>query len=245
MRLASYVETDHTKTKERLFTEKRLSIFDFKLGWELLFTEFFTGHAGVLRDATFSSHGDARFQKYDFANYPHIIREFLERFDDRNHQVQFLMVCCPNNGDGMNNQHAEDFLFELLKIKYPHCPDRRVLFEKWKTNDPGERPGVNIMISNTHIIQKTTGKVHLSSPFNVYGDLALSHSIVRGAQDNPLPHLEVYVGQKEIEEFSSLFDDIWNASVDFRARSLDALQDNEKADFGSGNIFPRWSSYGG
>lgn len=244
VKLVNFIDNDHLKKRAQLFEKKKVDIFDFDEGWQLLLNEFFSGRPGILRDVTFSSHGDASFQKYDFASYPILIRQYVERDREKSHEVRFMMVCSPDNGDGRNNKLAEAFLGQLLRIKYPHCTETELLFDLWKAEDQGERPGVQIMITNYNILRRVAGLAIFDCPFNVYGDLAVSRSIVRGdTEDKPLPHLEVLVDQEDVKKASSLFDSVWRESANFRARALSEMSEEQKRDLGKGRVFHIWSSY--
>lgn len=83
-------------------------------------------------------------------------------------------------------------------------------------------------------------------PFNVYGDFAVSRSIVRGGKPDlrPLPHLSVSIEVEIVESFSRLFDAIWDRSVDFKAKVLDEMDPEHKKMLGTGKLFDLWSSLG-
>lgn len=243
-RLLAFIDDNYQERRGQLIHEKSMTEFDFDRGWRLLFEEFFSGPQGILRDVTFSSHGDMSFQKYDFATYPNLVGEYINNSKYKSHEVKFMMVCSPTNSGGDNNKLAEKFLRLLLEIKYPHCPEQEELFNRWASNHQGEKPRVDIMITNDNIVKRVVGQESFDSPFNVYGNLAVSRSIVKVAtEDRPLPHLEILVDPGDIERKTRLFEKVWNASIQFRERVLREMTPDQKRWNCNGQVFNLWSSH--
>lgn len=101
------------------------------------------------------------------------------------------------------------------------------------------------MITNEHIVKKVVGLGNVvvpvfDSPFNVYGDKAVSRSIVQGS-GRPMPHLDIKTGIDVIERFANIFDLVWKESIEFRQEVVRAMTGEQKRDIGSGKMFDVWS----
>lgn len=247
-RLASFLREEFAARRGRLHDSGVLDLCDFDAGWRLLFEEVFSGRGGSLRDATLSSHGGTSFQRYDFTSYVGLVWEYVEKIKDRSHDVYFLVVCSEGQGEGQNNERAEKYLRSLLELKYPSCNRIVELFDRWRQGDPGDRPNIHVMITNDAVLRRVMGlagdlgSVTFDCPFNVYGDLAVSRSIVRGeSPGRPVPHLDIRIEPDVVRRFSRLFDLVWKESVGFKDKVLGDLTSEDKRGIGSGNMLHRWS----
>jgi hypothetical protein len=223
----------------------------------------------VLRDFSVTGHASLSFGKYDFETYPSFVRERLEELErlagkDHGYKIRFLVLCDrksdileqlnlghPNLAQAGLVQaalaqavfaHAERFFCELLALKSSFGGSASVVdrFKEWR-GDGGD-PDIEIRICNRSVAKRLVVEgANATMPFNVYGENAVSISIVRKmGRVKPVPHLEIFMDRALIKAHKKLFDGLWSQSAGLQEKVF-ATPDKEVETLGNGDLFARWA----
>jgi hypothetical protein len=246
-KLLDYFEHLSRDAQKSLRAGEKIEIYNFDAGWRLLFEDMFDHripNEKVLRDFSVTGHAGLSFGGYDFDTYPNFVSEHLERLEsvagkEHGYKVRFLVLCDRNSE---NYQQAERFLCELLALKCSLGRSASMIdrFNEWRSN--GGDPDIEIRISNRGIAERfAVAGTSADTPFNVYGQRAVSVSVVRRVgRVKPIPHLEIFLNRTVIDAHKSLFDGLWSRSEPLQDRVF-ATREQEVQTLGSGNLFKQWA----
>jgi hypothetical protein len=272
--LISYFDGLGTGAREDLKTGQRLKIYNFDDGWRLLFRDLFNpkaSHEKRLRDFSNTGHMGLSFGGYNFDTYPDVVKfyvnEYLNSASRPPCRIQFLVLCNPNTSfselsksvlsevdlsstDSLSSLDkagfilAERFFLSLVALKCDDGSrmDNVKLFNRWRQSKG--RENIDIRISNTTLAKKCSF-TKSESPFNVYGDRAVSVSVVKPPGTKPVPHLEVDLDAISVNSFAAEFDGLWEGSRELKDKAFGTSSRDLKGLGKSGELFKEWANFQG
>lgn len=239
----------HNKRLIQLERDHVLEIHEFGRIWEVLIGKTFdTGE--TLYDYTIGTNAMLRFQAYQFSNYYSNL--FLRRSSVRSSRskVKILIFCDyeHNTAGAAERMEAASKELEgavkrvLERIQTANRMEKDLLpgdVYKQASND-GNAVYEFRLVSAKHI--STNEKIAFETPFNIYGNLALSQSFVAGTsagENQPIPHLAVSLKAESIDQFRKQFGSVWDRALFSVTKFSETMTSWE--DFGTGKLLKSWA----
>lgn len=252
-KIMTYFESLVESAQKSLLSEKkRADIYNFKKGWVILFDDLFGGEEHgprILRDFTISRLGKISFGGYDFPGYVEILRERLieaRKVRSVDVDLRVLMICDSSEESESGNVAVEKYLDGFLDLKFPTLEKEsgtRKLREWSRGKNSGS--GIEIRLIGKSSVESARRRENLTkTPFNVYGNKAVSRSIVETNRGYTEPHLEILLNSRDIDDYTKAFDELWDAAEDFQKEIFVRLGDQDMEGLGTGVLIKRWSSLG-
>ncbi|MCG8604357.1 hypothetical protein MJD09_05075 [bacterium] len=242
-------------------------MYDFSIMFEYLFKFVFnygteTPEGNTVMDYSVSWNADAVFRRYSFEDYFDNVLDLFEQHGSDEITIYFL-ICVDfkeENSDAReggtyilppeyNEDAAKQFekSFEALlkrlqkKFKLNRNASPKEVWDIVSTESPARRVCVRL-INRSQIEHAEAVEFHeVQQPFNVYSDVAVSRTMIRSTSTgyHPIPHLEVSLNPRHIQEQAKKFDEMWKKTGDTRS---DIFVDDDKFDesFGRANLVRRW-----
>lgn len=256
-RMLQELQEQYHSASKRVIDRNRADFQDFNRGWRILFTELIASaplvsdssekkpvERPILRDFTLSAHGSLGCQCWSLQRYPQMLKFNFQEAVEKDYEVRFLLVC---EAAGRRNVAAESFLKEVLHFIYRPVDDTRIsfseLFNQWRESFDSELLRLKIRLSCPEIVNDVFEDRDSLHPFNVYGDMCVSKSVLRIPNDPsfPSPHLEVLWSSDLVSRHRDLFDKVWDKSLDHQ-RAIFETPEGDLTQLGDGSLFDRWSA---
>lgn len=248
--LMQQMEQDYRKNVKRVTHNKIFDSYNFDKGWHDLFSKLFSENLNgsadrILRDYTTSKTGDLIVQNWDLHTYPAMLMGYFRQDTDMKVHGKFL-ICCEECGPA--NRVAESFFAELLAFAYSRgerSVDFKRLFRTWKNNFGRDHANqIQIRLTNPQVLEEVLREntQWFRNPFNIYGDFALSRSIL-GPADSvgwPVPHLQIVWDNEKIGECLGQFDSIWEHSDTLQGRIFRS-SNRKLSKHATGALFDLWA----
>lgn len=221
-------------------------------------------HRPVMRDYTVSYNADKFFRSYSFKKYFEDVMSIRRSYRNCGVQIRFLVFVdilppyiVSKDGeappDSLDREkarsaaiHFERSLAVMLKefrrryMKNAGSPNE--VYAQVAAESNNMTFGVRLITKN---IFDRFGNDRMArdidQPFNVYGDLAVSRSVVRHFENEntpPVPHVRASVNPSDIEKYRNYFDQMWSKSGDDVRLFFE--EDDDWEVFGTGELVERW-----
>lgn len=251
------IQAKHEHSTKVLTKESKATIYNFVEGWDFLIKKFVDedledDKKSILRDYTYFSHSALGLQCWDLKSYTGMITAGFQKAYSTGLErgAHFLIMC---EALGGKNAIAERFLESVLSLIYSSEGAANeqfgTLFMEWKRNfEKGDNP-LKIRLTCRNIMnalsEGTMKAPALEHPFNIYGDIAVSDSILGTTKQmgSPSPHIEVLWDKDEIRQRKEQFNMVWEASREFQERIFQTLPEN-LLHYGNGSVFDEWAKLG-
>ncbi len=207
-------QDQHYKATERIRSGSRYRFHDFGKGWELMFKQLKASpeDSKVLRDFTLASVGRSTFTGYNFETYAS-----RTGLNARAHafSVQAMIMLDTEEGDFEGQAKVRDYIKTFIRLIYPNSV----------STDPCH---LSALLSGEDslfkfaLVPRAEAKKIFRNPFNVYGDFALSESVIQDVDSSP--YLEVCWEESRVAQHLEMFDELWGAYLHTQAEffKLDA-----------------------
>lgn len=241
----------HKRRLNRFEREQVLEIHEFAKVWEVLINNTFEG-GETLYDFTIGTNAMLRFQAYQFSRY---YSDLFERRGNKRSslsKIRILILCDYDNAavGTERMQTASRLLESAVKSVLENIQNANRMNEylsprevyRQASND-GNAAYQFRLVSSKHIAG--SDKTAFETPFNIYGNLAISQSFVAAAnqrEHQPIPHLAISFKAEDIDAFQRHFGSVWDRA------SFSITQFSETMtswdDFGSGQLLKKWAEIG-
>jgi hypothetical protein len=247
-KIANDIHQSRITTLDR---NETISIHDFSRVWETLFKEMFKSDQALSDFTTISSYALHRFQAYEFGRYYQRLFELQnQEYPSSKSKIKILMRC---NEFTTYAKHVASEDLNKATWKVFEQAVETVLKGGKDTPPPGSpgqvyrklaSGGTKIayefrLINNRHISAlPEDSQGSFDEPFNIYGKIARSRSLIPSAFWAPIPCLEVCFTTKDIEVRQKSFDTAWKiaeSSIEDFANSM-----TDWSLFGEGKLMEDW-----
>lgn len=224
--LIRHQQSEHLTIMRGLMEESRYRFHDFEEGWEYLFRHLLDldPPVNVLRDVTFASASRRGFKGYEFSSYP---ARVAMRSKDYDFSIRLMIICDVENTDAACLRATEQYIYDFIRFSRPGGLESSL-----------EDASALLKESSSwlaFVIVPFTAVKSLSfrGPFNVYGDVAVSTSII--AEPNSSPRLEVSWSPELTNNRISQFETLW---MQYRHTQQDFVEAGIKRGSLDGSVIP-------
>jgi hypothetical protein len=198
--LIRHQHSEHLARMTSLMEASTYRFHNFEEGWEYLFKHLgdLEPPANVLRDVTFASVARSGFKGYDFASYP---ARVAMRSKDYRFSVKVMIIVDSGSSDTACYRATEQYIYDFIRFTQPG--GRASSLEELPELLKASAEWLEFVV----VPFGAARELGLLNPFNIYGDVAVSTSII--AEPNSSPMLEVTWCPKVTESRRCDFDSLW------------------------------------